>query len=64
MLLFAVLLEEWEEKDEQLVSDEIEDEDRIGTNLSMAVWWLIQFLGDRHPDKFIKVASAIGMPIR
>jgi hypothetical protein len=38
--------EEWKEKDEQLGNDETEDEDEIGTNLSITAWWLIQFLGN------------------
>jgi hypothetical protein len=58
-LLLAVLPEEWEEKD----ANELEDEDEIGANLSVAAWWLIRFLGNRHPDEFIKAANDIGMPI-
>jgi hypothetical protein len=48
---------------EHLVNDDIEDEDEMGTNLSIAAWWLIHFLGDRHPDEFIKSANDIGMSI-
>ena len=64
-LLLAVLPEELEEEQDakQLVNDDIEDEDEIGANLSIAAWWLIRFLGERHPDEFIKAANDIGMPI-
>jgi hypothetical protein len=41
----------------------IESEDEIGTNLFIAAWWLIWFLGNRHPDNFIKAANDIEMPI-
>jgi len=60
-LLGAVLPEEWAAN--ELLDNELEDEDEIGTNLSVAAWWLIRFLGDMYPDKFIKAANDIGMPI-
>jgi hypothetical protein len=62
-LLLAVLPEDFEEEKELQVSDDIDDEDEVGTNLSIAAWWLIRFLGDRFPDEFIKAANDIGMPI-
>jgi hypothetical protein len=65
-LLSALLPGESEQDDdaEQLVNDGIEDDDEdIDTNLSIAAWWLIRFLGNRHPDEFIRAASDIGMPI-
>jgi hypothetical protein len=64
-LLSAVLPEDLErDKDaEELANDGIEDEDEVGTNPSIAAWWLIRSLGDRHPDEFIKAANDIGMPI-
>jgi hypothetical protein len=52
MLLYAVLPKEWEEKDEQLVNNEIDDEDKIGTDLYIVAWWLI-----------IKAVNDIGMSI-
>ncbi len=64
-LLSAVLPEDLErDKDaEELANNGIEDEDEVGTNPSIAAWWLIRSLGDRHPDEFIKAANDIGMPI-
>jgi hypothetical protein len=46
-LLAAVLPEDFEQEKnaDQLVDDDIEEEDKIGTNLSIAAWWLIRFLG-------------------
>jgi hypothetical protein len=62
-LLLAVLPEDFDEEKELQVNDDIDDEDEVGTNLSIAALWLIRFLGDRFPDDFIKAANDIGMPI-
>jgi hypothetical protein len=53
-----------EELEQDKDTDNIDDDDEIGTNLSIAAWWLIQeLLGDHHPDEFIKAENDIGMPI-
>jgi hypothetical protein len=52
-----------EELEQDQDADNINDKDEIGTNLSIAAWWLIRLLRYCHPDKFIKAANDIGMPI-
>lgn len=49
--------------DAEMVADEDDPEDLVGTARADAALWLVTYLGRKFPDQFVQAATDIGMPV-